>query len=278
MSTGTPLSMPPALPPRGPLSPRVRAPGLWSALGLIALYFLLQLALSVLAGFVVGLVEGLRHMGEPAGRIRDQVVAIMRQPDVVTLMVVVTVPLAALIALYVAHRLWPRLWSLPQPPGFGLCRPAAPSFYLAAVVLGLLLPPLGGLITQWLAHGHAVTQNVEQLGHSATPGLRMALALMVVSIGPLVEEVLFRGALLSALLQRLPVGASVAACVLLFGAVHLPGLHFKWYALPDLMLLALALCWLRLKSGSLWPAVLAHGVNNAVAMVALFVAIAQQHA
>lgn len=278
MSAAEHAIQPPPLPPRGEPPITLLAPGIWSALGLIALYFLLQLALSVLAGFVVGLVEGIRHTGESASSIRQQVVTTMQQPDAVTLMVVVTVPVAALIALYVAHRWWPRLWSLPQPPGFGLCQPSTPTFYLAAVALGLVLPPLGGLITQWLAHGHPVTQNVEQLGHSATPGLRMALALMVVSIGPLVEEVLFRGALLSALLRRLPVGWAVAACVLLFGVVHLPGLHFKWYALPDLMLLALALCWLRLKSGSLWPAVLAHGVNNAVAMIALFVAIAQHHA
>jgi len=278
MSAADHAISPPPLPSRGESPIALQAPGIGSALGLIALYFLLQLALGVLAGFVVGLFEGIRHAGESASSIRQQVVATMQQPDAVTLMVVVTVPVAALIALYVAHRWWPRLWSLPQPPGFGLCRPSTPSFYLAAVALGLVLPPLGGLVTQWLAHGHPVTQNVEQMGHSATPGLRMMLALMVVSLGPLVEEVLFRGALLSALLRRLPVGWSVAACVLLFGVVHLPGLHFKWYALPDLMLLALALCWLRLKSGSLWPAVLAHGVNNAVAMVALFVAIAQHHA
>lgn len=277
MNPATNDTIPPPLPSRDGSLLAPQAPGIWSALGLIALYFLLQMVLSVLASFVVGLIVGIRHMGESASSIRQQVVAIMQQPDVITLMVMVTVPVAALVSLYVAHRWWPRLWSLPEPPGFGMCKPATPTFYLAAIALGLVLPPLGGWITQWLAHGHPVTQNVEQLGHSATPGLRVALALMVVSIGPLVEELLFRGALLSALLKRLPVGWAVAACALLFGVVHLPGLHFKWYALPDLMLLALALCWLRLKSGSLWPSVLAHGVNNAVAMIALFVAVAQHH-
>jgi len=262
----------PALPP-----PLPRAPGLWAALGMLATYFLLQLALSLLAGAAIGLVEALLHRGEPTARIHQYAAALMQRPDALTLMVVVTVPLAALISLYLAWRCWPALWSLSPPPGFGMARPSSPAFYLAALACGLLLPPLGGLVTQWLAHGQPVTQNVEQMGHSATPGLRLALALMVVSVGPLVEEVLFRGVLLSALLRRLPLGWSVAACVLLFGAAHLPGLHFKWYALPDLMLLAVALCWLRLKSGSLWPAVLAHGVNNAVAMVALFASLAQHH-
>jgi membrane protease YdiL (CAAX protease family) len=246
-------------------------------LGLLAMYFLLQLAFGVGTGFVVGLVEGLRHAGEPGARIQQYVMAAMQRPDMQVAMVVLTVPLAAAASMYVAWRNWPALWSLSPPPGFGLVRAAPARYYAVAVALGLLLPPLGGLLTQWLAHGQPVAQNVEQLGQSATPGLRLALALMVVSIGPLVEEVLFRGVLLSALLRRLPVAGAVVVCVLLFGAAHLPGLHFKWYALPDLMLLAATLCWLRLKSGSLWPAVLAHGLNNAVAMVALFAALAQHH-
>ena len=275
--TPPPLPMPATQENGGP--PHLpQAPGLWAALGLIALYFLLQFALSVTAGFVVGLTVGLGHIGEPVARIREQVTAIMQRPDALPLMVVVTVPLAALIVLYLAHRNWPRLWTQAYPPGFGMRRPASPAFFGIAAIVGLLLPPLGGMITQWLAHGQPVTQNVAQMGQNATPVMRAVFALMVVSIGPLVEELLFRGVLLSALLRRFPVAWSVAGCVVLFGLVHLPGLHFRWFALPDLMLLALALCWLRLKSGSLWPSVVAHGVNNTVAMVALFVAVAQHHA
>jgi len=255
-----------------------QAPGLWAALGLIGLYFLLQFALSVAAGFVVGLTVGLGHIGETVARIREQVTAIMQRPDALPLMVVVTVPLAALIVMTLARRSWPRLWTQAYPPGFGMRRPASPAFFGIAAIVGLLLPPLGGMITEWLAHGQPVTQNVAQMGQNATPVMRAVFALMVVSIGPLVEELLFRGVLLSALLRRFPVAWSVAGCVVLFGLVHLPGLHFRWFALPDLMLLALALCWLRLKSGSLWPSVVAHGVNNMVAMVALFVAVAQHHA
>ncbi|WP_329740986.1 type II CAAX endopeptidase family protein [Dyella sp. A6] len=280
-SITSPAELPPLPPPAARIDngpPQLpQAPGLWSAVGMIALYFLLQLALSVAGGFMVGLVVGLKHMGETGARIRQQVSAIMQQPDALTLMVVLTVPLAALVVMTVVRRNWPRLWTQAYPPGFGMRRPVTPAFFVIAATVGLLVPPLGGLITQWLAHGQQVTQNVAQMGQSATPAMRALLLVVVVSVGPLVEELLFRGVLLSALLRRFPTAWSVAACVLLFGLVHLPGLHFRWYALPDLMLLALALCWLRLKSGSLWPSVLAHGVNNLVAMVALFVTVAHHH-
>ncbi|TAL90510.1 MAG: CPBP family intramembrane metalloprotease, partial [Rhodanobacter sp.] len=39
----------------------------------------------------------------------------------------------------------------------------------------------------------------------------------------------------------------------------------------DLLLLALALAWLRLRSESIWPSVIAHGANNLLAVAAWFV-------
>jgi membrane protease YdiL (CAAX protease family) len=66
-------------------------------------------------------------------------------------------------------------------------------------------------------------------------------------------------------------GAAAFMTAALFACVHLPDLGFLWYALPNLLLLGLVLAWLRLKSGSLWPAVLAHAVNNALAVVSWFV-------
>jgi membrane protease YdiL (CAAX protease family) len=59
--------------------------------------------------------------------------------------------------------------------------------------------------------------------------------------------------------------------------VHLPDLGFLWYAVPNLALLAAALAWLRLRSGSLWPAVVAHGMNNLLVVVAWFVIPPMSH-
>ncbi len=89
------------------------------------------------------------------------------------------------------------------------------------------------------------------------------------------EELLFRGVLLSALLRRMRAARAVAVSAVLFALVHLPDLRWLWYAVPNLALLGAALAWLRLRSGSLWPAVIAHACNNLLAMLAMFVSLHQ---
>jgi membrane protease YdiL (CAAX protease family) len=258
-----PVSLPPAA---------SNAPGILYALGLILLYFLLQIAAGTLVSFVAGLFEALRHPDLSHAEVHQHVMTLLQRPDSNALLVILALPLIALVMLVVVRRVWPVLWTLPQPPGFGLTAPVAATWYALALLVGLVMPPLGGILTQWLAHGHDVTQNVEELSRHASGNLRLPLAMVAISVGPLIEELMFRGVLLSALMRRLSTGLSVAICAVLFGVVHLGGLDFEWYALPNLILLAAALCWLRLKSASLWPAILAHSVYNLFALVALFAA------
>ncbi|MHB1271254.1 MAG: CPBP family intramembrane glutamic endopeptidase [Rhodanobacter sp.] len=250
-----------------------RVPSLWAALGLIAFYFLLQATSSLLIALAIGLATGFVHLQQGAGQAESELQTMMAQAGMQAITVVLTVTLAAALTLWLTWRRWPQLWSLSRPPGFGFTLPANRLFLVLAVAVGLAAPLLGGLLTELLAHGHAVTQDIQQLGADTALPLRIPLVLVVASLGPLVEELLFRGVLLSALLQRWRVGWAVAISSLLFALAHLSGLQYQWYALPDLALLALALAGLRLRSGSIWPGVVAHGVNNLLAVVVWFVAI-----
>lgn len=238
---------------------------------MIVLYFLVQLMVGGVAGLLIGLANGIATRGHSLSALRAQMRVLFAQPDINALLVIVTLLITGAIMLWLIHRRWPRLWRQAAPPGLGLTRPGRTFYYLVAVLCGLALPIIGGWLTQWLAHGQPVTQDIRQLGGATSPALRLPLVLVVVSVGPLVEELLFRGVLLSALLRRLQVGWAVAISSLLFACMHLPDLGYLWYAVPNLALLAAVLAWLRLRSGSLWPAVVAHGVNNALAVVAWFV-------
>jgi len=261
-----------------PLHPSLheaRLPHLGSAIGMIALYFALQFLASGLVGIGLGFALGVSS-AQPGG-LEARIRAVLAQPDTNAVMVILTLLVAASVTIVLVRRLWPAAWSHGAPPGLGLTLPGRPLFYLAAVLLGLALPIAGGWLTRWVAHGHEVTQDVKQIGGAASLALRLPLALVVVSLGPLVEELLFRGALLSALLRRMHAGWAIAISSLLFACVHLPDLGFLWYAVPNLALLAAALAWLRLRSGSLWPAVVAHGVNNLLAVIAWFVASSGVH-
>ncbi len=250
----------------------IEPPGLWAAAGLIALYFLLQAVASGLIALLMGLASGYVRIERGIRPLGAEIQTMLGQPGMPAMLVMLTLGLAAAVIVPLVHRRWPALWSMAQPPGLGMVMPANPRFLMLAIAIGLAAPLLGGLLTAVLAHGKTVTQNIQDLGAHTPPALRVALVVVVTSLGPLVEELLFRGVLLSALLRRWGIGWSLAISALLFALVHLPSMQWQWYALPDLVLLALALAWLRMRSGSLWPAVLAHGVNNLLAVAAWFVA------
>lgn len=262
-----PQSSDTTLPPARPKL--VRAPGVWIALGWIVFYFALQ---AVGEGvFAIGIAIAIGYIQSWPDLIHiDRVQAALAQPGMQTLAVMLSVAMAASVIVLLTRRRWPRLWSRAQPPGFGVVRPVQLGYMKLAIVIGLAAPFLGGWLTHWLAQGHSITQNIEQLGEHTPLAWRIPLALMGVSVAPLVEELLFRGVLLSALLQRWGTVAAVLLSSLAFSLAHLPGLSWQVFALPNLFLLALALAWLRLRSGSIWAGVVAHGANNLLAVAAWF--------
>ena len=271
MYTDTSL-LPPAIPPAPLASPAAtRAPSLWTALGLIALYFILQAVGSTLLALILGLALGFVHLDQGMTQVGNGIRTMLEQPGMQALLVMLTLGLAASSTLLLAQRRWSHLWSLAQPPGFGFARPSRLLYIALAIAVGVAAPLLGAQLTQLLAHGQTVSQDIQQLGANTPLAWRIPLVLVVVSLGPMVEELLFRGVLLSTLLKRWGAGWAALISSLMFALVHLPGLQWQWFELPDLLLLALLLAWLRLRSGSIWPGVLAHGINNLLAVVAWFV-------
>lgn len=96
-----------------------------------------------------------------------------------------------------------------------------------------------------------------------TPALfAVSLAVMAL-LAPLVEEVVFRGLLYGWLAGRW--GTTVAWFVssVLFAAAHIEPAHII-LVLP----LGLWFGWLRQRTDSLWPSLVAHSVNNGLAVVA----------
>ncbi len=252
-------------------------PGLAGTVGFIVVYFLLQFVVGFVAGLAVAAAVGIktvfRHGVTGIAGMGQQIQAALIQPDMQAWLTIITLIASAVTMLWQARKRWPQMWSMAQPPGFGFVMPTVPAFFAVAIALGIAVPVLGGLLTQLLAGHRPLQQDIQQLGVHSQLESRIALALVIATLGPLVEELLFRGMLLSALMRRLRVGWAVLISSLVFVLIHLPGLQLQWYALPDLLLLALAVSWIRLQSGSIWPAVLTHGINNALAVLVWFVAV-----
>jgi membrane protease YdiL (CAAX protease family) len=87
--------------------------------------------------------------------------------------------------------------------------------------------------------------------------------LLIVILAPLSEEVCFRGMLFGGFRTRLPLWAAAIGAGLVFGALHYStGIT----AVPQLMVLGAIFAVVYEKTGSIWPAIIFHLINNAYAL------------
>ncbi len=99
----------------------------------------------------------------------------------------------------------------------------------------------------------------------------VAFALFVMVGGPVVEELFFRGLLFGALRKR---GVSALWTVVVTALVF-TGFHFEPMRVLILLPTALALGWVRHRTGSTGASMLAHGLVNAPGALALLVGVPQ---
>jgi membrane protease YdiL (CAAX protease family) len=150
---------------------------------------------------------------------------------------------------------------------FGLRRPAAGWWSASGMILALLLAFIV-LTALWAAIVHpGEEKTLEQLGSNEGTALLILSAALTCVVAPMCEEFLFRGYMFTAL--RNWRGTLPAAIItgLVFGGVHAE-------SAPVLDLLPLAalgfgLCLLYRYSGSLYPCMIAHSLNNSIAFSSL---------
>lgn len=137
------------------------------------------------------------------------------------------------------------------------------TFGISWIVIGILL--LMGNEPPAIAHQVLVELAREGFGGATAWGLIIS----AVVIAPVLEEIIFRGAVQTSLLQsRLVVSRwTVIACAAAgFTLIHMPVV--EPHSLPGLYILALGLGWTYERWGSLWVPIFIHAIFNAVNIVA----------
>lgn len=133
-------------------------------------------------------------------------------------------------------------------------------WHLIALVFSITFTVLVSLYSIWV---EVPQQQILNVGGEAS-GLESVFILLFAILGaPLIEEILFRGGLFDALLPYYSENAVVLISGLIFGCIHLEVPQ----AMPLLVVLGWALGWLRIKSQSLWPALVLHGLNNTIVVI-----------
>lgn len=117
----------------------------------------------------------------------------------------------------------------------------------------------------------------QEIGFSTTSKTPVELVVIFASLvifPALVEEIMMRGFLYSAIKSRLGMYMAAALVSVIFGLAHLQlgsGSTPLYSAAIDTTILSLFLIYLREKTGSLWAGILLHGIKNSLAFLFLFV-------
>ena len=157
-----------------------------------------------------------------------------------------------------------------------------------AVILSVIVTPLSVLLLERL--GYSTESTIQQpfmeglVGWvQESPGVAVpAIVLVVVLFGPAVEELVFRGAIFNGLYRlgalvstrsvgtehsKRPPSKTIFISSALASSVLFAMLHLEPVLLPVLLILAITLCGLFQRTGSLLPPFVAHATFNSVAAV-----------
>ncbi len=142
-----------------------------------------------------------------------------------------------------------------------------PAGMVVQVVISLLTMPL----IVWLFPDGPPQQGVSEIaGQSKTMFDQLAVFIAVAVAAPIVEEVIFRGMLLSALARRMPKWPAIVVSAAVFGAVHLLDPN-AIAVVPGLFLVGVVLAWAAMRSGDLsLPIALHSGINLFAAIGILY--------
>ena len=123
------------------------------------------------------------------------------------------------------------------------------------------------LVYSGLVHPHQkdITRDLG-FGHGGLGTI--AAAILIIGAAPLSEEIFFRGFVFGGLRRRLSFPAAALIAAGIFGLFHYTG-SGSLEVLPQLALLGFALCWVYEETGSIYPTMAIHAINNAIAFTIL---------
>lgn len=151
----------------------------------------------------------------------------------------------------------PRALGLRRPlrSWLGLAAAAYLGYIVFALVYSSLVHPEQEDVTRELGFGHGALGTI-------------AAGLLIVIAAPISEEIFFRGFIFGGFRRRLAFPAAALLSALIFGFSHYTGAG-SIAVVPQLALLGFALAWLYEETGSIYPPIAVHAVNNALAFAIL---------
>lgn len=134
--------------------------------------------------------------------------------------------------------------------------------YIKLIPMGILLlfgiSYIVGQIMTYLPGYEGMLEMYKAMFEGVNP---IALLIGAALIGPICEEIIFRGVILEGLTKKYSPTKAIVFGALIFGAIHLQPLQ-----VINAFFLGLALGWIYLRTQSLWVCIAAHVLYNAMAL------------
>ncbi len=143
-----------------------------------------------------------------------------------------------------------------------------PILAVVVVVCVMIFTWVTFVLTQGQGGGGPAHPILESFDSDSTFNLLIFFSMLCLW-APIVEEIFFRGFLLSYLRQRSRFLASGVLTALIFAVIHPQGLFF----VPVLMVIGFTLAFIREQRGSLYPAIAIHSLHNGVIFLCFWVGL-----
>jgi len=233
--------------------------GVPAALGFIILSFVLmgvtQIALLVPYALWRGVPLGGRQLGEFA----------LKDPGAIFVEIISIIP-AHLITLGLAWVLVTHAGKYPFFQSFGWEWDARYTFW-RSVALAVLLLATGWSIVQIAERFTGPTDNALERVLQSSRAAALATAFAATVTAPLVEEIVFRGILYSALRRLAGAVWAVSIVLLLFALIHVPQYWPSYGVISTILMLSFVLTTIRARTGKLLPCFVIHLVFNSIQAV-----------
>jgi membrane protease YdiL (CAAX protease family) len=239
--------------PPSPAGMRGRPP-FWASLLWLPLFGFSYFLGAILYFFAAGVVIGLRHPELTHAQLESMIQRNGMSPAGIAGMYLVQFCLLMPLVFLAAHFKTP---SWRQTLAFHRFALKSLGFWLSVLIAYLLLQTLINSVFE-------IPSNDFLASISGTRSL--ALALVVTTLAPVLEELLFRGYLFTAWRHtRLGLPGTLLLTSALFVGLHANQYH--WVHLTFVFMLAAILGLSREKTGSIWVPVILHGANNLISAV-----------
>jgi len=228
----------------------------WGYLDLVAFFLIAMLGVlveSLLAGLLAGLFVDMRHV--------QKIFVLFPAQCLLYLFLLGT--LAVIFRRYYGRPFWQSLrWS---PPGLST----------SAVVSSGVAMAFGVMLVSLLMRTPDIDTPLKAL--LSDPVSVALVAALGTTIGPLCEEVVFRGFLQPLLVRSFGVGPGILLAAAPFGLLHLPEYGYSWRHALLITAAGAAFGWMRQRTGSTKAAAIMHASYNGVFFLLLVVQEAAMH-